>query len=239
VALDDGERRRQPDMVVQLPGARVIAVDAKVSLTAYLDALEAEDEATRVACLERHANDLRTHVKALAAREYADHLRDSLDFVVMFVPGENYFAAAMETRPDLFQEAFDKKVLIATPTTLVAILKSAAYGWRQEKAAENAVAVAAMAKDIYDSLRKMGDHLAGLGKAIDMSVRKYNDLLGGVETRVLPRARKFADYELPGVDGALETPGLIENAVREPRAGRDLVLSPAAVDAGEAPSADG
>ena len=220
----DGDARKHPDMVVSLPGGRKIAVDAKVSINAYLDAVEADNDAARAQHLDRHANDLRNHVKSLAGKDYAAALQQSLDFVVMFVPGENYFAAALEARPDLFQEAFDKKIIIATPTTLVAILKSAAYGWRQEKAEQNAVAVAAMAKDLYDSLRTMGGHLDGLGKSLNSAVKKYNDLLGGVERRVMPRARKFAEYELPGLDAELKTPDPIESAPQLPRPDRDLLL---------------
>lgn len=223
---DDGERRKQPDMVVSLPGARAIAIDSKVSINAYLDAMEAESDAIRQQHLEKHARDLWAHVKALASRDYAASLQDSLDFVVMFVPGENYFAAAMETRPQLFQDAFDKKILIATPTTLLAILKSASYGWRQEKAAENAQHVAAMAKELYDSLRTMGGHISGLGKSLTGAVKKYNDLLGGVEQRVMPRARKFAEYELPGIDEQIELPDVIENTPRDPRDDRDLLIPP-------------
>ena len=223
---DDGERRKQPDMVVNLPGSRVIAVDSKVSLNAYLDAVEAETDAARNAHLQKHADDIWAHVKALSARDYAASLKSSLDFVVMFVPGENYFSAAVEARPQLFQDAFDKKVLIATPTTLVAILKSASYGWRQEKAVQNAEVVAGMAKDLYDSLKTMGGHLSGLGKSLETSVKKYNDLLGGVESRVMPRARKFAEYELPGITESIESRDLIEQTPREPRADRDLLIPP-------------
>ena len=114
--VSDGERRKQPDMVVNLPGGRKIAVDSKVSLGAYLDAVETQDEAARAGHLARHADDLWAHVKTLAGRDYAAALRDSLDVVIMFVPGENYFGAAVEARPQLFQDAFDRKVLIATPT---------------------------------------------------------------------------------------------------------------------------
>ena len=222
---NDGDRRKQPDMIVRLPGERVIAVDSKVSLNAYLDALEADTDAARAMHLQKHSDDIWAHVKALSAKDYAISLKDSLDFVVMFVPGESYFSAAMEARPQLFQDAFDKKVLIATPTTLVAILKSTAYGWRQEKAAQNAQAVAAMASDLYESLRTMGGHLTGLGKSLEGAVKKYNELLGGVESRVMPRARKFAEYELPGIEGEIETRDLIETAPRQVREGRDLLLT--------------
>ncbi len=214
---DDGERRKQPDMVVRLPGGRVVAVDSKVSLGAYLDAIEAETEDARAGHLSRHADDLWKHVKGLSAKEYAASLKDSLDYVVMFVPGENYFSAALEARPQLYQDAFDRKILIASPTILIAMLKSAALNWRQEKMTENAQAVAAMAKDLYDSLNTMSRNLAGLGKALDGALKKYNATVGGFESRVLSRARRFADYELPGVDAAIEPLSEIDGAPRELR----------------------
>lgn len=222
---DDGERRKTPDLVVRLPGGRVIAVDSKVSLGAYLDAVDAETDEVRAACLARHADNLWAHVKSLSAKEYAASLRDALDYVVMFVPGENYFSAALEARPQLYQDAFDRKILIASPTILIALLKSAALNWRQEKITENAQAVAAMAKDLYDSLRVMGGHLSGLGKALEGAVKKYNSTIGGLEQRVMPRARKFAEYELPGVDADIEVLQVVENAPRALRADSELLLS--------------
>ncbi|MEL7488862.1 MAG: DNA recombination protein RmuC, partial [Pseudomonadota bacterium] len=212
----DENRRLQPDMIVALPGDRVIAVDSKVSINAFLDAAEAEEEALRAQHIERHASDLWAHVKTLSAKDYAAALRDSLDFVVMFVPGENYFAAAMEARPALFQDAFERKVLIATPTTLLAMLKSAAFGWRQEKAAENAAEVARSARDLYESLKTFSGHLSGLGKSLEQSVSRYNDLVGGVEARVLPRARKLAALDVGGARDAIET-RRVEKSVRQPK----------------------
>ena len=222
---DDGDRRKQPDMVVRLPGGRVVAVDSKVSLGAYLDAVEAETDDARAGHLARHGEDLWKHVKTLSAKDYAASLRDALDYVVMFVPGENYFSAAMEARPQLYQDAFDKKILIATPTILIAMLKSAALNWRQEKMTENAQAVAAMAKDLYDSLRVMGGHVNGLGKALESAVKKYNSAVGGLEQRVMPRARRFAEYELPGVDTDIDVLTPVEGSVRDLRAGGDLLLA--------------
>lgn len=137
----------------------------------------------------------------------------------MFVPGENYFSAALEARPQLYQDAFDRKILIASPTILIAMLKSAALNWRQEKMTENAQAVAGMAKDLYDSLQVMSRNLSGLGKALSGALNKYNATVGGFESRVLSRARKFADYEIPGVVSELEalapleeTPRALQNA---------------------------
>ena len=214
---DSETGRKTPDMVVSLPGGRKIAVDSKVSINAYLDAIEAESEAAKAALLRQHADDLWAHVKALSARDYAASLRDALEVVIMFVPGENYFAAAVDARPQLFQDAFDRKILIATPTTLVAMLKAASFGWRQEKAAENAYVVAGMAKQIHDALKTMTGHLGDLGKALDKAVVKYNASVRSFESRVLPRARKFAEYELPGVEAAIDEVPALEASVAAPQ----------------------
>ncbi len=218
------DKRKIPDMVVRLPGERVIAVDSKVSLGAYLDAVDADTDEARTAALNRHADDLWAHVKGLAAKEYAASLRDSLDYVVLFLPGENFFSAALDARPELYQKAFDQKILIATPTILIAVLKSAALNWRQERMTDHAHKVAAMAKDLYDSLRRMGDNLAGLGKSLETSVKRYNDLVGNVESRVMPRARKFAEYELPGIDADINELAPVENSLREIRGDKDLLI---------------
>jgi DNA recombination protein RmuC len=202
-SITDGERRLQPDMIVNLPGGRKIAIDSKVSLGAYLDALEAEDETARAAAFARHADDLWTHVKTLSGKDYAASIRDALDIVVMFVPGENYFAAAMDARPQLFQDAFARRVLVATPTTLLAMLKSASYVWRQEKLAEGAIRAAALARDLHDSLKKMSEHVGSVGKSLGKAVESYNAAVGNFETRVLPRARRFAEFQLPGVEGEI------------------------------------
>jgi DNA recombination protein RmuC len=218
---DDGERRLQPDMVVNLPGGRKIAIDSKVSINAYLDAVEATEDDVRARHLSRHADDIWAHVKTLSARDYAASLRESLDVVVMFIPGENYFAAASEVRPQLFQDAFERRILIATPTTLVAMLKSASFNWRQEKTTENARTVAKMAKDLYDSLRVMAGHLGDLGRSLTKSVDKFNDVAGGFERRVLPRARRFAEFELPGVDTEIDELKLIETTAAALKAETD------------------
>lgn len=220
----DGEKRKIPDMVVRLPGERVIAVDSKVSLGAYLDAMEAETDEARAAALTRHADDLWAHVKTLAAKDYAGSLKDALDYTVMFIPGESYFAAAMEARPQLHQDAFERKILIATPTILIAVLKSAALNWRQERMTEYAQEVAGMAKDLYDSLRTMSAHLNKLGRSLEGAVKNYNAGVGSFEGRVLSRARKFADYELPGIDNAIEESRPVEGALREIRGDKDLLL---------------
>ena len=225
-SVSDGESRKLPDMVVRLPGDRVIAVDSKVSLSAYLDASEQIDDAARGLYLKKHAEEIWTHVRSLSSKNYAEALRksNSLDFVVMFIPGENFFAAAMEEKPSLFQDAFEKGVLMATPITLIAILKSIAYGWRQEKASENAHKVANLAQDLYKSMRTMGTNLAGLGRSIEKSVKDYNKTIGTIEGSVMPKARKFSDLEMPGTEEALPLLEPAEADIREVREGRDLII---------------
>ncbi len=225
-SVQDGDKLKLPDMVVRLPGERVIAVDSKVSLNAYLDAVEQTEDALRQASFVKHGEEIWNHVRGLASKDYAGALRksNSLDFVVMFIPGENFFAAALEARPSLFQDAFDRGVLMATPTTLIAILKSIAYGWRQEKASENAHKVADLAGDLYKSMRLMGGNLTSLGKSLEQTVKNYNKTLGNIEGSVLPKARKFAEFEMPGTEENLTVLEPIETDVREIRPGRDLLL---------------
>ncbi|RFB05035.1 DNA recombination protein RmuC [Parvularcula marina] len=226
VAGEDGAGRKQPDMVVTLPGERLVAIDSKVSLSDWLDAAGTEDEAERAAALSRHGDAIWSHVRSLAAKDYASALKKegAMDFVVMFIPGENFFTAAIEARPNLFEDAFQRDVLIATPTTLIAILKSIAQSWRQQKASENARVVAGLAQDLYDSLRTTGGYLQSLGKSLGRTVGEYNKLVGNMESRVLPRARKFAEYEMPGTEKVLEEVPSNEELPRLPDESRGFLL---------------
>lgn len=227
-AVRDGDSTKLPDMVVRLPGKRLLAVDSKVSLNAYLDAVEQTDHAARKVLFTKHGEEIWTHVKSLASKNYAASLKKSgaLDFVIMFIPGENFFAAALEARPTLFQEAFDRGVLMATPTTLIAILKSVAYGWRQEKATDNARKVADLASDLYDSMRRMGIKFSGLGKSLEQSVKRYNETIGTLEGTVMPKARRFSEYEMPGTESEIEVLEPLETDLRELRKDRDLITAP-------------
>lgn len=226
VANEDGAGRKQPDMVVTLPGERVVAIDSKVSLSDWLDAAGTDDEKERAAALSRHSDAIWSHVRSLSAKDYASALRKdgAVDFVVMFIPGESFFTAAIEARPSLFEDAFQKDVLIATPTTLIAILKSIAQSWRQQKASDNARVVASLAQDLYESLQRTGGYLQTLGRSLGKTVGDYNRLVGNLESRVLPRARKFADYEMPGTEKALEETGNVEELPRLPAPNRDFVF---------------
>jgi DNA recombination protein RmuC len=213
----------RPDVTIRLPGERFLVVDAKTPLAAYLDAIEAIDEAQRELHLERHAQQTRTHMKQLAAKSYWDGLTVTPDFVVMFVPGENFFAAAIERDAHLFDDAIGSRVLIVTPTTLIALAKAVAFGWRQEKVAENAAIVAELGRDLYKRLAALGSHVTAMGRSVENSVKHYNALVGSLEGSVLPQARKFNELQVEGTAEPLPELGPIETDVREIRPDRDLI----------------
>jgi DNA recombination protein RmuC len=206
---------RRPDLIVNLPGGHRLAIDAKVPLAAYLQAHETDDEDRRGMHLREHARALRGHVVALSDKEYWAQFTDSPDFVVLFIPGEPFLAAAYEHEPELFEYAHSRRVLLATPTTLIALLQSVAVGWRQEAMADNARAVCEVGQELYKRLATMTDHVTGVGKALDRAVEAYNRQLGSLETRVLPSVRKLAGL---GVDDS-EFPVLdpLERSVRAPQ----------------------
>ncbi|HXC28576.1 MAG TPA: DNA recombination protein RmuC [Stellaceae bacterium] len=211
-AGDDG--RLRPDVIIRLPGERRIVVDAKTSMAAYLDAVEAADDETRETHLLAHARQLRTHMKLLSAKQYWDALPCTPDFVAMFIPGENFYAAAIERDPALFQDAIEAKVLIVTPTTLIALAKAIAIGWRQEKIAENARHVGELGRELYRRLATMGTHVAGVGAGLDSAVKRYNDLVGSLESRVLTQARRFTELELDGAQEPLAELKQVETQIR-------------------------
>jgi DNA recombination protein RmuC len=221
----------RPDVVIHLPGGRSVVVDSKVALSAYLDAIEAVEEGAREALLKKHAQELRTHMKQLSGKEYWKHVGDTVDFVVLFVPGESFLSAALERDPALLEDGFTAKVIIATPTTMVALAKSVAYGWRQDAAAKNAQEIAELGRELYRRVALMGDRLTGLGNQIEKSVKAYNELIGSVESRVLPSARKFKDLGAGDADHEIEALAPVELAPRLPAPQGELSLPapPAAV----------
>lgn len=227
IAGEDG--RLRPDVIIRLPGERRIVVDAKTSMAAYLDAVEAADEAEREVHLERHARQLRTHMKQLAAKAYWEALPFTPDFVVMFIPGENFFAAAIERDPLLFEDAVAARVLIVTPTTLIALAKAIAFGWRQEKVADNARRVAELGRNLYRRLAAMGGHVVDVGKGLETAVRRYNDLVGSLEQSVMPQARRFNELEVEGTREVLPELRPVETGTRQVRGDRDLLIQPAEV----------
>jgi DNA recombination protein RmuC len=197
VTVDSDEGRRRPDFTVRLPGGGVFAVDAKVSLNAFLEAQEAIDDQAREGSLIRHAQSLKAHVQGLSSKAYWDLLKDQTpDFVAMFVPSDSILAAALDRAPDLMGEAMDKRVLIVTPTTLFALCKAVAYGWRVEEQARNATQIAELGRELYKRVADMGGHAASLGKAIEAAVNRYNAFVGSLENRVLPQARKFEELKV-------------------------------------------
>jgi len=193
VSVDSDEGRRRPDVTVRLPGGGVLVVDAKCSLNAFLEAQEIADEAGREAALVRHAQSVREHLRGLASRAYAQQFERSPDLVAMFVPGDGFLAAALERLPDLLSDAMAQKVVLVTPTTLFALCKAVAYGWRAEDQAKNAEQVAALGRDLYKRLSVMGGHVAGVGKALEVAVTKYNAFVGSMESQVLTQARRFEE----------------------------------------------
>jgi DNA recombination protein RmuC len=189
---DGGSLR--PDLIVRVPGGKHVIVDAKAPLQGVLDAYEARDEAERERFLADHARLLRKHVRQLADKQYWAGLDSAPDFVVMFLPGEHLYGAALEADPTLIEDAMSRRVLIATPTTLVAMLRAVAYGWQQERVAESAQAVSELGRELHGRLVKLSELLSTLGTRLNSAVRAYNDTIGSYEARILPGARKFADH---------------------------------------------
>ncbi len=187
------EGHLRPDMVVRLPGGKQIVVDAKVPLMAYLEAMESEDEATRKAHLKDHARQVQAHIVKLANKAYWDRFTPTPEFVVLFIPGENFFSAALEQAPDLIEEGVQKGVILATPTTLISLLKAVSYGWRQEQMAENAQAISDLGRLLHERIVTFTSHISDLGRHLGQSIQSYNRAVGSLESRVLPAARRFRE----------------------------------------------
>ena len=192
-STDTEEGRRRPDVVVKMPGGGVLVIDAKCSLNAFLDAQDMTDDGPREAAYVRHGESVKAHMKGLAAKGYQNQFSTSPDLVAMFVPGDGFLAAALERQPDLLNEGMRNKVLIVTPTTLFALCKAVAYGWRVEENAKGADQIAALGRELYKRVAVMGDHAAGLGRALDQAVGRYNSFVGSLESQVMTQARRFED----------------------------------------------
>ncbi|MEW6110006.1 MAG: DNA recombination protein RmuC [Nitrospirota bacterium] len=204
-SLDTEKGRIRPDMIVHLPLDRKIVVDSKVSLDAYLDAVAAQTEDEKRAKLEKHAQQVRAHMNKLGSKEYWSQFSRSPEFVVLFIPGESFLSVALESDTTLIEDGVEKRVIIATPTTFIALLRAVAYGWRQEQMTKNAQEISILGKELYERMITLVKHFDELGSAIEKSISAYNKMIGSLEARVLPSVRKFKEL---GVTGAEDIPVL-------------------------------
>jgi DNA recombination protein RmuC len=213
------EQTLRPDMVVNLPGGKHVVVDAKAPLQGILDAYEAPDEQTRIDALQAHGRLLRKHVKQLADKAYWDGMESAPDFVVLFLPGEHLYGAALEADPQLIEDAMARRVLIATPTTLLALLHSVGYGWQQERVAESAQAISDLGRELHGRLAKLSTMIQTVGKRLNSTVTAYNETVGSYERRVLPAARRFADH------GAVASGAELDDVEQITETAREVTLS--------------
>ena len=228
-SMDTDEGRLRPDAIVHVPGQKILVIDAKVSLNAYQAAFESNDDVERKRHLDMHARSMRNHVQTLGAKGYQNQFEEAPDYVVMFVPGEHFVAAALEHDPELWDFAFRNKVLLATPTNLVAIARTVAMVWTQDKLAREAAEIGKLGAEIYDRMATAGEHLKGVGAGLERAVRKYNDFVGSYERNVLSSGRKLRDMGIAIGKREIEDIPLVEATPRHSELSEPVAL-PAATD---------
>ena len=210
---ENGDSRMRPDMIVRMPDQRELIIDAKTPLDAYLNATQTNDENMRTSALVKHARNVRERMRELASKAYWNQFKHSPDFVVLFIPGEQFLAAALEQDPKLLEDALKNKVILATPTSIIALLRAVAFGWRQLSVAENAEKIRELGEDLYHRLATFTEHLQKLGKHLDASVEQFNKATGSLDRQVLSGARKFKEL---GIERKKDIPELkiVENTTK-------------------------
>ncbi len=219
---DDGKKLR-PDLVVNLPGGQQVIVDSKAPMDAYLDAIETDDDSVRDSALARHAKQVHTHIQQLGNKKYQQQLETTPEFVVLFLPSEAFFSAALTQDSSLIEKGVDQNVILATPTTLIALLRSVAFGWRQEALAENAREISVSGKELYTRLGAFAGHVQKLGRSLNSAVGDYNKTVGSLETRILPSARRFEELGVAPETAAFSDITGVESLPRELRTDLPLV----------------
>ena len=214
VSVNTEDGRLRPDVIVRLPGGRRIIIDAKCSLNAFLDANEEVDEAVRLSHLKAHAASIRNHAQQLGSKAYWQQFGDAADYVVMYIPGEHFLTAALEQDDGLWEWAFERRVLLATPTNLVAIARTVASVWRQEKLAEEAAEIARLGKELHSRLATMGSHVVKLGRNLELATGAYNSFVGSLESQVLTQAKRFETLEVSHGGKEIDTMPVIDTTPR-------------------------
>jgi len=230
VSVEGEDGRLRPDAILRIPGGRALVIDAKVSLNAYQDAYGAESEEERKRLLSAHAAAMRAHVDTLGRKSYADQFDEAPDYVIMFVPGEHFLSAALEHDPQLWDHGFAKRVLLATPTNLIAIARTVAAVWRQEKMADEAKRIGMLGKELYERLAGAAGSLKKLGNRLNGAVADYNSFVGSFEGRVLVTGRKLRDLNIETGGKELEELEPVEALVREPSSAEAIRALPDAAE---------